>query len=129
MLKKVFVEGFTLVELSLSMLFIGILSISIVLIINNTVSAYRRGLNLSQINTVGSELVDDMRAAVQNSSVRTLRGSCALFYSGTSAENCSNDDAYGLVMVKKLSDVMINGRMVNDVPIYGAFWYIFLYLE
>ena len=70
--------GFTLVELSLSLAFIGVLSLTTVLIINNTVLAYRRGLTLNQVNTVGMELVDDIRTTVQNSPAQgctTLEGS------------------------------------------------------
>ena len=124
MLRKASKEGFTLVELSLSMVFIGILSISIVLIISNTMSAYRRGIALSQINTTGIGLVDDMRAAVQNSSVRTLKGSCSLLYSSTNRDKCLEKNAYGLVLVEKKSDVYIktNGKTEKkNIPIYGAF--------
>ncbi|MBQ6461677.1 hypothetical protein IJJ36_04640 [Candidatus Saccharibacteria bacterium] len=121
MLRKTFMEGFTLVELSLSMVFIGILSISVVLIINNTMAAYRRGLALSQINTTGMGLVDDMRAAVQNSSVRTLRGSCALFYDSYNNQNCLNNNAYGLVLVKKIDNVNLSDGKRIRAPIYGAF--------
>ena len=53
-------KGFTLVELSLSIAFIAILSITVALIINDAISTYRRGLTLNQINTVGMDLVDDM---------------------------------------------------------------------
>ncbi len=79
--------GFTLVELSLSLAFIGILSLTTVLIINNTVLAYRRGLTLNQINTVGMELVDDIRTTVQNSP----------------AQKCSDDptDSACLYFIKK----------------------------
>ena len=59
-------EGFTLIELSLSIAFISVLSLAVALIITNSISAYHRGLVLNQINTTGMELVDDMRAAVQN---------------------------------------------------------------
>lgn len=123
MLKETLREGFTLVELSLSMVFIGILSIAIVLIINNTVSAYRRGLMLSQVNTTGIGLVDSMRAAVQNSSVKTLTGSCATIYSSsTERTKCEKDGAYRFVSVIKTGKVKINGgRKTITVPIYGAF--------
>lgn len=60
-------QGFTLVELSLSLVFIGVLSLTIALIINNAVSSYRRGVTLNQVNTVGMELVDDIRGALQAS--------------------------------------------------------------
>ena len=58
--------GFTLVELSLSLVFIGILSLAIVLLITNTIGSYQRGLMLNQINTVGMELVADIRGAIQS---------------------------------------------------------------
>ena len=121
MLRKASREGFTLVELSLSMVFISILSISIVVIINNTLSAYRRGITLSQINTTGMELMDDMRAAVQGSSMGALVGSCTTIYSGANETNCKSDNAYGLVLVKKTTEVTINGEVVKNVPIFGAF--------
>ena len=121
MLRKTSKEGFTLVELSLSMVFISILSLSIVLIISNTLSAYRRGLTLSQLNTVGTELADDMRVAVQNSKVKTLGGSCTLIYSGSKEKVCNDDNAYGLVLVKKTSKITINNKEEIDTPIYGAF--------
>ena len=66
-------RGFTIIELSLSIAFIAILSITMVLIITNTISTYRRGLMLNQINTTGMDLVDDLRAAVQNSSADLLK--------------------------------------------------------
>ena len=72
MLREVTKEGFTLVELSLAMAFVGVLSVAVVLIISNTVSAYRRGLTLSRVNMVGSDLVDDMRSSVQGSSAKSL---------------------------------------------------------
>lgn len=61
-------RGFTLVELSLSMALIAMLSLIIVLLISNMMSSYRRGLILNQINTTGMDIVDDMRTSVQRSS-------------------------------------------------------------
>ena len=121
MLRMTSKEGFTLVELSLSMVFISILSISIVLIIGNTLAAYRRGLVLSRLNSVGTELTDEMRASVQKSSVKTLNGACVAFYSSSNGERCRRENAYGLVLVKKNSKIVIRGDEEVEVPIYGAF--------
>ena len=77
MRKRFFRSGFTLIELSLSIAFFGILSIAIALIINDTIASYRRGMTLNQINTTGMDLVDDMRAAVQNSSAKSVKSLCA----------------------------------------------------
>lgn len=131
MLGKYSKKGFTLVELSLSMLFVGILSLAIVLIINNTVVAYQRGLTLGRINTVGSDLVDDMRSSVQSSSARGLMSSCYMAIygedgralNGEERAKCANDNARNFVSVTKTTKTLkINGVEVDDeVPIYGAF--------
>ena len=71
-MNKTVKTGFTMIELSLSLVFVGILSIMMVLIISDTVASYRRGVTLNRINTVGMDLVDDMRSAVQNSSAGSL---------------------------------------------------------
>ena len=60
-------RGFTMVELSLAIALIGVLSIIVLLMIRNAVSAYHKGMVLNQINTVGMGVVDDMRSALQSS--------------------------------------------------------------
>ena len=121
--------GFTLVELSLSIAFIAILSITVVLIITNAISSYHRGLTLNQINTTGMELVDDLRAAVQNSPVHSVKGECKSIYTVDSNDTgasvvteCENDGGRNFVSVVKKAKVDINETGINqDVPIYGAF--------
>ena len=120
---KDFKKGFTIVELSLSIAFIGILSITIVLIINNTIVSYRRGIVLNQINTVGMDIVDDMRAAVQNSPGRSLLNECSVLYEGKNAESlesCLLDGGKKLVSVTRDAVVRINGQD-KTVPVFGAF--------
>lgn len=102
-------QGFTLVELSLSLVFIGILSITAVLIINNTVMAYQRGLTLNKINTVGMELVDDMRAAVQGSPFNIECG------------KTSEGDMMGCVSFTEKGEAIIRGEAIDNVPLYGGF--------
>ena len=101
-------QGFTLVELSLSLVFIGILSITAVLVINNTVMAYQRGLILNKINDVGMDLVDDMRAAVQGSSYEIKCGEP----SGSDAE---------CVSFVKTGKAEKRGEFTDSVPLYGGF--------
>ena len=121
-------NGFTMVELSLSIAFIAILSITVVLIITNAISAYHRGITLNQINTTGMELVDDLRAAVQNSPARSVKSECASIYgSGTPAFNsCTTNGGRSFVTVWRTANVRSkDGRdsvgSVPIVPIYGAF--------
>ena len=122
-MKKVFREGFTLVELALSMAFIGILSVAVILVIANTVASYRRGLTVAQVNTTGVDIVDDMRLAVSNSSSKAASSDCDRFYdAGTARNDCKNDEAYSFVTAVKKAEVKVSGASIGtDVPVYGAF--------
>lgn len=108
-------KGFTLIELSISMLFIGLLSLAVVLIISNTISSYQRGLVLNRVNSTGTSLADDMRESIQSSSARSLLSNCNILVTDSARQACYNDNAYYFVSVTKYSD--------NDsaLPIWGAF--------
>ena len=112
-------KGFTLIELTLSIIFISILSLTIMLIINNTIASYRRGITLNKVNTVGMDLVDDMRAAVQNAPVRSLIAECEDF--GGDKADCEKDKGYNFMSVVRLARVSIRRDQKDDVPVFGAF--------
>lgn len=116
-------EGFTLIELSLSITFIAVLSLAVALIITNSISAYHRGLVLNQINTTGMELVDDMRAAVQNTTVSSPKRACETWFEEGSdnAAACRVSDGQDLVAARKNTDVSIGEIERDDVPIVGVF--------
>lgn len=115
--------GFTLVELSLSLVFIGVLSITIVLLIQNTTASYRRGVILGQVNTVGMDLIDDFRSSIQNASSDPVTRMCEMYYELNSANRraCINDGANSFVSVTKHADVIVNGKNIGQLPVYGAF--------
>lgn len=128
---KVGAKGFTLIELSLSVAILGVLSLTIALIINDSIATYRRGLTLNQVNTVGMDLVDDMRTAFQNSSAKSVMSECESLYgtSGGSGEGdspsrtaCKNDQGKNLVSVTKYANVTVNrnAEPLVGVPVYGA---------
>lgn len=124
-------RGFTLVELSLSIVFIAILSVTMALMINEAISTYRRGITLNQLNSVGMDLVDDMRTAVQNSSSRSPKDECETLYSNYAAakalctdgdsETHANAGGYGFVSVTKRAEVKVGGKSIGEVPVFGAF--------
>ncbi|MBR3386420.1 prepilin-type N-terminal cleavage/methylation domain-containing protein [Candidatus Saccharibacteria bacterium] len=132
---KAYRAGFTLVELSISMIFVGILSVAIALIVSDTIGSYKRGLTLNQINTTGMDIVDDLRASVQNSSALAVTNDCTKYYAtnnntykndGSVDEKsalykCREDDGYNFVYWEKTSEVKLNGQSIGKVPIYGAF--------
>lgn len=120
-------EGFTLVEISLSLIFVSILAFAIALIIGNTIGAYRRGLTLNQVNTLGMSLADDFRVALQNSSSKTLASTCAIVYKDvTERAKCEADEAFKFVTATKYTSMSVkrndnNKNNYSQVPIYGVF--------
>lgn len=116
-------KGFTLVELSLSLAFIAVLSLTIALIISNAVSAYRRGMTLKQINTIGMDLVDDMRSTIQNSSTASVKNDCEVIYGvkPEAAKKCKESGAKNFVSLTKEAKVVEGTNTLLNVPVYGAF--------
>lgn len=115
-------QGFTLVELSLSLVFIAILSLAVALVISNTIASYRRGVTLNQVNTVGMDVVDDMRAAIQGSSTKPIASDCLTYYERESEQKrCEGDEGKSFVSVVRRAEVKVGGKSIGVVPVYGAF--------
>ncbi len=122
-------EGFTLIELSLSMAIIGVLSITVMLIISNAVSAYHKGLTLNQLNTVGMSIVEDIRVAIQASPARSVVDECVTLYDGSGSgsvegaqASCANDKAASFVTQVGMGRVVtVDGDDYSDIPLEGLF--------
>ncbi len=84
-----------------------------------------------QVDSVGVDLVDDMRMAVQGTSAKTLVSTCDVLYNNSESNDekasCKNDGASKFVSVVKRETVEIKDSSgntvasINNVPIYGAF--------
>ena len=120
-------EGFTLIELALSLVFIGILSTTVVLLIQNVSASYRRGLILNQVNTVGMDLIDDFRSSIQNATSDPVTRMCGIYYDqytdSTNYNKCVNDDAMSFIMAVKYANVTdtSSGLDNESMPVFGAF--------
>jgi len=125
-MKKRVRGGFTLIELALSLIFIAVLSLTVVLLIQNTSAAFRRGMVLNQLNSIGMDLVDDFRISIQNSSSDPVTRMCEIYYSYGSSdrEACIEDNGASFVTFVKMGEVMerSEGRQGNlgTMPIFGG---------
>ena len=115
--------GFTIIELSLSIAFIAVLSIIVVVIISNAVSSYHRGLTLNQLNTTGMDLVGDMRTAVQSSPARSPKQECSAAYTDSNTKNrCDNDSGQSFVFRQYKGPVKVNNTGAStSLPVFGVF--------
>ena len=115
-------EGFTLIELSFSLVFISILSLTVVVVIANAISAYHKSITLGMVNETGMSIVDDIRASIQASSPNSISGRCEYIYGATTAgDACRKDNGNGFVSVTKRDQVKIDGVDYDNFPVYGAF--------
>lgn len=117
-------SGFTLVELSLSVLFIAILSIAVVLVMTGAISSYHRSITLNKLNNVGSSLVRDMQDAIKNASVKTMKSLCEDNFdsNNNNRTKCLNDNGKKLNAITRYANVKARtrGEVINSVPVFGA---------
>lgn len=117
-------KGFTMVELSLSLVFIAILSIAVVLVITGAISSYHRSLTLNKVNNVGAGLVRDMQDSIKRASANSLKTLCSENYADAESAkaDCEADGGKNFASVVRLEQVKIkSGNIsVGKVPVYGA---------
>ena len=123
--KRVNYEGFTLVELSLSLVFIAILSVAVVLVIVGAISSYHRSLTLNKVDTAGTGLSDDMRKSIQSSTSNNLKKLCEERFGESMLEDlrveCEEDGGRNFALVTRYAEVKVGGEDIGSVPVFGAF--------
>lgn len=72
-------SGFTIVELTLTMAFIGILLIAIAVITTNILAIYQKGTTLKAVNNTGRDLIDNFTNAVTNAPSLSVKSRCSEF--------------------------------------------------
>ena len=108
-----------MVELSLSLVFISILSLAVVMVIMNAVSSYHRSIILNRVDQVGTSLVDDMRSSIMGSEPSTLIYLCG------DDKNCIKNKAMNYILIIEKGKVWLNAtgsEMFDgrDVALSGA---------
>ncbi len=120
-------SGFTIVELSLAIAFIAMLSIIVALMINNSIAAYRRGITLNQLNTTGMDVVEDMRKAIQESPASVAKNECSDLYGAGSGAlgTCEDDNGQSFVTMVRTAKVTKRNDSKTDLdgetPVAGVF--------
>ena len=61
-------NGFTLIELTLSIAFIGVLLLGIATLIMHLSSMYQKGLSIRAVNSTGQQIIEDIERAVNGAS-------------------------------------------------------------
>ena len=122
-IKHSYKSGFTLVELSLSLVFIAILSITVVLVMTSAISSYHRAITLGKVENVGSGLVRDIQSSIRSASAKSLKLLCGDNYADTEAAKiCQDDGGKNFAMVMRRADVTTNKTTgaKSSLPVFGA---------
>lgn len=113
-------SGFTMVELSITLAFIGVLLITIAIITTNIVSIYQKGMTIKAVNSVGRGLIDQLTSAINTApSVDTV--SLCNSLAPNNVEACVKDHAFGYIFHASKND---EGEQYNGVFCTGYYSYI-----
>lgn len=117
-------KGFTIVELSLAIVFISVLLLTIGWLTIHITSVYEKGLAMKAVNSSAKEIIDDVSRAIAASPARTVGNLCADVYNPTTREEaynqCVDDQARKLSYQQRYANVEIAGE-VKQVPVNGVF--------
>ena len=128
MRKKKTKQGFTLVELSIAIVFISILLLTIATVTLNMIHSYHKGMAMKSINSVGLALIDEFSSAFSESPVFSpeslCRGDFGAIDSGE-GKKCMDNGAMKYVYQSFIENVGVtkNGGAEEgkDLPTAGVF--------
>ena len=124
MMKNNSKKGFTIVELSLAIVFISVLLLTIGWLTIHITSVYEKGLAMKAVNSSAKEIIDDVSRAIAASPARTVGNLCADVYNPSTREEaynqCVDDQARKLSYQQRYANVEIAGE-VKQVPVNGVF--------
>lgn len=117
-------HGFTMIELSITLAFIGVLLIAISIIVTNIVTIYQKGLAIKAVNSVGRGLIDEFTTGINTApSVDTTSLCNSLAYMDEfSIAACKDDHAYKYIYQAKVNQN--TGEQYSGVFCTGSYSYI-----
>ena len=117
-------KGFTLVELSLALVFVAVLLLTVAWLTIHVTTVYEKGLAMKAVNSVGKELIDDFSRAISSSPALTVNSICSKKYNSLTNpveyQKCMNDSARKFSFQQRYNKVKIAG-VETVVPTNGVF--------
>lgn len=114
-------KGFTMVELSITLAFIGMLLITIAIITTNIVSIYQKGMTIKAVNSVGRSLIDELTSAINTAPSVDTTSLCNSL-APNNVDACVKDHAFSYIFHASKDDV--TGKQYNGIFCTGYYSYI-----
>lgn len=117
-------SGFTMVELTIAMAFIGVLLIAIATITTNLVTIYQKGLTVKAVNSVGRGLTDEFISAVNTAPSVDTTSLCNSLAnaSAESIAKCKQTHAFEYIFHTSTNEE--TGEQYNGIFCTGHYSYI-----
>ena len=116
--KREYKKGYTIVELTLSMAFIGVLLVTIATIVVNIISIYQKGLSIRAVNTTGRELVSELSRAIEAAPVKSIPSLCNTLSTSSAQARCNTDSGQLFIFQENHSTRTLN--LTNDTSLDGS---------
>lgn len=120
-------SGFTMVELSLTLAFIGVLLITIAVITTNIVTIYQKGMALKAVNSVGRGLIDEFISSINSAPSVDTTSMCRSLLSDGATDDvlraCIANHANNFIYQSAYQTEDEGGRQLNGVFCTGSYSY------
>lgn len=114
-------KGFTIIEVTLSMAFIGMLVIAIAMILMNILSLYQKGLTIKSVNSVGRGLISELTTAINAAPSIDSTSLCnTLVSGGDNINNCLAEGANSFIYQSHTEYQQDDNGNSQPVQYYGV---------
>ena len=117
-------RGFTIIELSLALVFLSILLVTIAMLTMHISTSYQKGLTIQAISSTGRELIDDFSRSISAGSSASPEVLCSDIYADktkTPYKECVKDGAKKIIVNQRTANVRIGTDSPKSLPISGTF--------
>lgn len=117
-------KGFTIIEVSLALVFVSIILITIAWLTIHITSVYEKGLAMKAVNSTAKEVIDDVTRAIATSPARTVESICSSKYnpSKQAYKDCVSDNARKFSYQQRYGNIRIEStNEVKQFPTNGVF--------
>ena len=112
-------KGFTLIELSIAIVFIAMLLLTISWLTIHITTTYEKGLTMKSVSSTAKAMIDDFSRAIATAPPHSVDSLCSSKYSGNAYDDCVADNARKFIYQQRYGSVKINGE-ITQVPVHGA---------
>ena len=122
-------KGFTIVELSIATAFLSVLLITITLLTQQSVSIFRKGMTLKNVNSTGRDIIESISSTVTPSPVAAFNSDfCTTYLPNVQNKDACVNDMRTLLIASvrygKITERTAAGEyntVINSAPLSGVF--------